>query len=633
MSAKEYHKALRLGTKMYHTQISKGHSPYLPVLEQQLQEVDITARESLGVIDIPLDRVVGTAYYGREQCFTQDFLPIMEEESEFALKWAALCQAHIDEGIRDPIKAFEYMNRYYVIEGHKRVSVLKHFDAVSIRGAVQRLIPAREDTQESRIYYAFLDFYRLTTIHDVWFSDETGFSRLLKAVGKDDTTRWTDDERNVFRSFYSSFSRAFAERAEPGFCITAGDALLRYLNIFDYNASVDKTLPVLRRELTAMWDEIHNLNARQDIHVQLTPNERKPLFSAASVLPVRQIRLAFVHDSTSADSSWVYAHEIGRTDLEARMGDQIKTLALDQADTEEKAELAIADAAAWGADLIFTTSPRLLSVSVRAALENPKLRMLNCSLNTNHPSIRTYSGRMYEVKFLMGVIAGSLCAGDQIGYIADCPTYGAVANINAFALGAQMVNPRAEILLTWSKALPQSRLNALPQADIAYVSGQDSLHPGAAMPRKVGLYRTDGQNITNLALPYCHWGKLYEKIVRSYVTGSWKNDAVHTRAVNYWWGIDSEVVDLICTRGLPAGTKRLLELLKNQLCSHTFSPFSTLLHTQSGQLKDYRDTPIMPEELMTMDWLVSNVIGQIPEIQQMLPEAQQLMRIQGVRSV
>lgn len=618
---------------MYHTQLLKGNSPYLPVLEQRLQDVDITVRESLGMIDIPLDHVVGTAYYGREQCFTRDFLPIMEEESEFALKWSALCQAHLDEGIRDPIKAFEYMNQYYVIEGHKRVSVLKYFGAVSIHGTVQRLIPARQDTAESRIYYAFLDFYRLTSIHDVWFSNEAGFSQLLKVVGKDNTTRWTDEERSTFRSFYSCFSQAFAQKAGPDFCITAGDALLRYLNIFDYSASVNKTLPELRRELTAMWDEIRNLNARQEIHVQLAPNERKPLFSAAAVLPARQVRLAFIHDSVSTESSWVYAHEIGRTDLEARMGDQIKTLSLDGADTDEKAELAIADAAAWGADLIFTTSPRLLSASVRAALQNPKLKILNCSLNTNHPSIRTYSGRMYEVKFLMGVIAGSLCTSDQIGYIADCPTYGAIANINAFALGAQLVNPRAEILLTWSKALPESGLNALPQADIAYVSDQDSLHPSAEMPKKVGLYRTNGQDIVNLALPYCHWGKLYEKIVRGYVTGSWKNAAVRTRAINYWWGIDSAVVDLICTRSLPAGTKRLIELLKHALCDKTFSPFSAQLHTQSGQLKDYSETPITPEALITMDWLVSNVIGQIPETQQLLPEVQELVRIQGVRTV
>ena len=631
MSEKDYRKAFRLGTKRYHAQALRGNSPYLPVLEQRLQEVDIVSRESLGVIDIPMERIVGTAYYGREQCFAQDFMPLMEEDSEFARKWAALCQAHVDEGIHDPIKAFEYQNEYYVIEGHKRVSVLRYFGAVSVRGDVQRLIPAREDTADSRRYFAYLDFYRRTQINDVWFSDETGFSQLCKALGIDETARWSEDERSTFRAFYRGFARVFAEKAEPDFCITAGDALLRYLTIFDYGASVSKPLSVLRQELSAMWDEIRNLNARQDIHVQLAPNERKPLFSAPSVRSARQVRLAFVHDGTSADSSWVYAHEIGRTDLETRMGDQIKTMAIDGVDSDEKAELAIADAADWGADLIFTTSARLLSASVRAALAHPKWKILNCSLNTRHPSIRTYSGRMYEVKFLMGVLAGSLCEGNRIGYIADCPTYGIAANINAFALGAQLVNPRARVLLSWSKALPESGLAVPSQTQVSYVSDQDILHPDPTLRKKVGLYRADGESITNLALPYCHWGKLYEKIVRSYLTGSWKTDAVEKRAVNYWWGIDSGIVDLICTRGLPAGTKRLVALLKEQLCTRAFSPFDTLLHTQSGQAMDYRSAPPTPEALMTMDWLVDNVDGRIPEIEQLCPQVRELVRIQGVR--
>ena len=49
---------------------------------------------------------------------------------------------------------------------------------------------------------------------------------------------------------------------------------------------------------------------------------------------------------------------------------------------------------------------------------------------------------MYEAKFLCGMIAGTLADNNRIGYIADYPIYGMTANINAFALGARMVNPR-----------------------------------------------------------------------------------------------------------------------------------------------------------------------------------------------
>ena len=73
-------------------------------------------------------------------------MPILGESTEFAAKWSSLCDAHLKEGIRDPIVAYEYMNHYYIQEGNKRVSVLKYFDAISIPGYVTRIIPAREDT-------------------------------------------------------------------------------------------------------------------------------------------------------------------------------------------------------------------------------------------------------------------------------------------------------------------------------------------------------------------------------------------------------------------------------------------------------------------------------------------------------
>ena len=65
------------------------------------------------------------------------------------------------------------MNRFYVMEGNKRVSVMKFLNAVSIPGTVIRMLPKRNDTKENRLYYEFLDFYRVTGINYLDFS-ETG---------------------------------------------------------------------------------------------------------------------------------------------------------------------------------------------------------------------------------------------------------------------------------------------------------------------------------------------------------------------------------------------------------------------------------------------------------------------------
>ena len=55
--------------------------------------------------------------------------------------------------------------------------------------------------------------------------------------------------------------------------------------------------------------------------------------------------------------------------------------------------------------------------------------------------------RAYEAKFVTGAVAGAMAKDGRIGYICDYPIYGMIAGINAFALGAQMVNPDAKVYL------------------------------------------------------------------------------------------------------------------------------------------------------------------------------------------
>ena len=113
-------------------------------------------RESLGVVEIPSELIDGTCNDLRKNAFSRGFYPVLQEESEFAHKWSNLCKAHLEEGIRDPIKAVEYLNHFYVVEGHKRVSVLKYFGAISIPGVVTRLLPKPSDDPEVVAYYEFL---------------------------------------------------------------------------------------------------------------------------------------------------------------------------------------------------------------------------------------------------------------------------------------------------------------------------------------------------------------------------------------------------------------------------------------------------------------------------------------------
>ena len=127
-AVEQYNLALKLGQKYVKNAILRGEYPYPLVLDEIVQESHIAGYSDLGVINIPTERVVGTKSAGRTVALAGNFMPLLESGSEFASKWISLCDAHLsEEGIRDPIQCFEFLGRFYVQEGNKRLSVLKSY--------------------------------------------------------------------------------------------------------------------------------------------------------------------------------------------------------------------------------------------------------------------------------------------------------------------------------------------------------------------------------------------------------------------------------------------------------------------------------------------------------------------------
>lgn len=237
MYLEDYRKARQLGLKESKFWQARGGSPNLPVLDEILSEEQTCGEVSLGLVDIPMELIVGTRSAGRSQAFSRSFYPLMDDDSEFAHKWISLCKAHMNEGITDPIKVYEYMHTFYVVEGHKRVSVLHYFGAVNITADVTRVLPAKDGSKASRIYYEYADFYRLSKVNYLWFSVPGRFARLQEALGKAPDEVWTEDERRKFYSFYARFSALYGDKSAKDLAgrMTTADALLLFLDIYGYD--------------------------------------------------------------------------------------------------------------------------------------------------------------------------------------------------------------------------------------------------------------------------------------------------------------------------------------------------------------------------------------------------------------
>lgn len=160
-----------------------GALSYLPVLDDILSRENIQTEQNMGLMQIPLDFVVGTATKGRTYSFAANFMPILDADTEFAFKWIALSDAQVNEGIRDPIVAYEYMNRYYVVEGNKRVSVLKYFKADSIVANVTRKIPKYSEDEDVKLYYEYMKFNQISGLNNIEFSKIGMADKLLALMG------------------------------------------------------------------------------------------------------------------------------------------------------------------------------------------------------------------------------------------------------------------------------------------------------------------------------------------------------------------------------------------------------------------------------------------------------------------
>ena len=239
---------------------------------------------------------------------------------------------------------------------------------------------------------------------------------------------------------------------------------------------------------------------------------------------------------------------------------------------------------------------------------------------------------MHEAKFLMGAIAGAMAENNRLLYIEDYPLFGVIANINAFALGARMVNPRAQVYLEWSSKKDVDISERIREVNPACISGRDMVIP-EENSRYFGIYHMADGYPHNLAMPLCHWGKFYEKLIRTIMNGTWKSDDHSGKAINYWWGMSSGVVDVICSKNLPVGTKRLVDLLRHTIRAGEFNPFSGVLHTQTSTANKDPNHTLSPEEIMTMDWLAENIIGSIPQARQLTEKAKPVLSQQGVPRV
>ena len=221
-----YMQALKAGKKY------RRKHPDLRVLDEIVDQSQIVSQEDMGIVEIPMERIVGTKTRGRVAAFAGNFMPLLPTATEFGYKWMGVYEAQISENTElYPISCFEYLGNFYVQEGNKRVSVLKSMGAPTIPGHVIRLVPAWSREPAVQVYYEFLRAYELSGLYQVFFTQSCSFWKLQEALGFAYSHVWTQEDRRRFLAGLLFFREAYEKVGGARFRLTATDALLIWLRL------------------------------------------------------------------------------------------------------------------------------------------------------------------------------------------------------------------------------------------------------------------------------------------------------------------------------------------------------------------------------------------------------------------
>jgi len=615
----EYDRARKRGLREAALRRQRGESGFLPVLDAKREENGVLAVIAQPMRSVSLNRMIGTYQASRSNSFAANFMPLLPSDTEFATKWINVCDWHLESGIHGPVRVYEYLWKYYVAEGNKRVSVLKYFEASSIEAEIIRLVPQYDENDpDIERYYTFLAYSKKGVFSDIELSESRKYDRLYKIEQRLIAERDPALDRLDYNSLYTRFESAYLT---SNCTLSLGDAFLEYLHIYGFPVSI------LPEELTAriltLKPQLELLEHPPKPRVVLEDDAQAaeaPLFER--ILPVRRNpKVVFAFSGERGQNNWLGAHEQARLAMQAELGDKIDSRVLDLPDRDEAYDLLCEQAGDAG--LLFVTTPSLMNPVLRFALEHPNCLTLVYARMQHHYRLHTYFGRYYEAVFLCGVAAGQYTKTGVVAYVTPKLNYARfTSDINAFAIGVHSVRPDARVLIVTRDVDPREPATSELGVRTAASLGADAVltphYPAlslAELPYSAfsALIAVDAQGapVRFLAAPDWNWERFYTTIVKSYLNGSLGAllgfDHDESPITSFWWGLGGGVVNVRFGSWSDGTPNNLLRYLRGSIAKNLYSPFHGPVTDDEGVVRVPAHSDAAPADIIKMRYLVEGV--------------------------
>lgn len=335
--------------------------------------------------------------------------------------------------------------------------------------------------------------------------------------------------------------------------------------------------------------------------------------------PAEPLKVAFVYIGPPGDLGWTYEHDRGRLILEEQLGDQVETAYIEGVPEGPDAARVIRQYAQEGYDVIFTTSFGYMDPTLEVAQEFPDVYFEHCSGYKTSGNMSTYFGRIYQPRYLSGMVAGLMTESNIIGYAGAFPIPEVIRGINAFTLGVRAVNPDAEVHVVWTftwydPVVERESAEALLDegADII-AQHQDTTEPQKAAQERGAFsigYDSDMRQFVGdsvLCGPQWNWGTYYVSTVQEILDGTW--------STHQYWGTMADGIVILTDYSpeVPDDVREVVDAKKQEILDGSMDVFCGPINDQGGEEAIAAGECMADDAMLGMDWFVEGVVGEIPE--------------------
>ena len=342
-----------------------------------------------------------------------------------------------------------------------------------------------------------------------------------------------------------------------------------------------------------------------------------PLFAGGAQEEKKEevFKVGFVFTGPIGDMGWTQQHNAGRLAIEKELG--VETLYKENVPNTQESAKVMRDMIAQGAKMIFATSFGYMDYMLEVAAEHPEVAFFHCGGYMQTENAVNYLGKIYQARYLSGIVAGLKTETNKLGYIAAFSIPEVVRGINAFTLGAKSVNPDVTVEVTWT--LDWDNPPNEKEATFALIDkGCDVIAQHQTAPANLqaaearGVWGVGYHADMNAAAPeacltspYWNWDPYYVAVTQEVMNGTWD-------ASNYWGGMEDDVVRLApLGKNAPAEAQAIVDEVQAKIIDGSFEVFAGPLYDNQGNLV-LADGEVMSDgDKLGMSFLVDGVIGSI----------------------